>query len=86
MQMNRSEIKEKLKDILILAAGDTIDPNNISEDAVLTTDLGLNSVGILYIVIAIEEFFRVRFDNVSFGDFRDVKSVIDYIEAKLKEA
>lgn len=86
MQMNRSEITEKLKDILILAAGDTIDPNNISEDAVLTTDLGLNSVGILYIVIAIEEFFRVRFDNVSFGDFRDVKSVIDYIEAKLKEA
>ena len=86
MQMNRTEITEKLKDILILAAGDTIDPNNISEDAVLTTDLGLNSVGILYIVIAIEEFFRVRFDNVSFGDFRDVKSVIDYIEAKLQEA
>ena len=84
--MNRTEITEKLKDILILAAGDTIDPNNISEDAVLTTDLGLNSVGILYIVIAIEEFFRVRFDNVSFGDFRDVKSVIDYIEAKLQEA
>ena len=86
MEMTRTEITEKLKDILILAAGDTIDPNNISEDAVLTTDLGLNSVGILYIVIAIEEFFRVRFDNVSFGDFKDVKSVIDYIEEKLKEA
>ena len=86
MEMTRTEITEKLKDILVLAAGDTIDPNNISEDAVLTTDLGLNSVGILYIVIAIEEFFRVRFDNVSFGDFKDVKSVIDYIEAKLKEA
>ena len=82
--MERNEIIEKLAGILSLAMNKT--PEEIgaySEDSNLTTDLGLSSVGMLYIVIAIEEFFAIRFDDVSFGDFATVKDVIDYIEAKL---
>ena len=83
--MNRQEITEKLKEILVLALGNTVDIDKCREDSNLTTDLGLNSVGILYVVIAIEEFFNIRFGDVSFGDFQTVKDVIDYIEEQIKE-
>lgn len=57
----------------------------INENSSLVTDLGLNSVGVLYVVIAIEEFFSIQFDDVGFGDFSTVGSVIDYIEKKVNE-
>lgn len=79
--MKRTEIAEKLKEIIVFAL-----PNkkniidNCTEDANLKTDIGLNSVGLLYIVIAIEEVFNVSFENLAFDDFKTVKDVIDYIE------
>ena len=60
-----------------------IDLDNITEDSNLVTDLGLSSVGVLYIVIAIEEFFNIRFDNIGFADFKTVGDVINYIEKKI---
>ncbi|MBO4963281.1 MAG: acyl carrier protein [Clostridia bacterium] len=81
--MERTDIVEKLTEVLQMAMGDSIDVNSITEESNLVTDLGLNSVGILYVVIAIEEFFGIRFDDVTFGDFHTVKDVIDYIEKKV---
>ncbi|MBQ2717176.1 MAG: acyl carrier protein [Clostridia bacterium] len=84
--MTRTEIIEKLKEVLIMALGNNADAlETWTEESSLTTDLGLNSVGILYVVIAIEEFFNIRFDDVGFNDFSTVKSVIDYIEKKVNE-
>lgn len=82
--MTRIEISEKLKDILVMAMGDAAEEllKNCTEDSNLTTDLGLNSVGMLYVVIAIEEFFAIQFDDVGFGDFATVGDVLDYIEKK----
>ena len=83
--MNRAEITEKLRDTLVMAMGDASASvlENCTEDSNLITDLGLNSVGMLYVVIAIEEFFSIQFDDVGFGDFKTVKDVIDYIEKKV---
>ena len=79
--MDRVEIFEKLKDILRMMGNvDEALIERCGEFSDLMTDLGLSSVGMLYIVIAIEEFFQVRFDDVNFGDFRTVGDVIDYIE------
>lgn len=75
---------ERLRDILLVA-----DDRNSAQIAActeatnLTTELGLSSVGMLYLVIAIEETFDIRFENVGLGDFAMVGDVIDYIEAKL---
>ncbi|MGN1103275.1 MAG: acyl carrier protein [Candidatus Coproplasma sp.] len=85
MQSKRLEIAEKLKEILALALGDSVNLDNCTEQSNLTTDLGLNSVGIIYVVIAIEEFFNIRFDNVSFSDFGCVGDVLDYIEAHVEQ-
>ena len=85
MQMNRNEIFERLKDILLVSD----DKNRAvvagcTEESNLVTDLGLSSVGLLYVVIAVEEAFDIRFENVGTADFVTVKNVIDYIEEKLK--
>jgi acyl carrier protein len=81
MAMAREEIKEKLKEVLKMAMGESSDMLiKCSEEDRLNEDLGLNSVGILYVVVAIEEFFDIQFQGVGFGDFKTVKDVIDYIE------
>ena len=82
--MNRQEIFEKLKEIAELTVQDPSILASMYEDSDLAADLGLSSVGMLYIVIAIEEMFNIRMDDVSFGDFRTVRDVMDYIEQKLK--
>lgn len=81
--MTRAEIREKLSDIMVMAMPDAADTiKNSTEDSNLSTDLGLNSIGMLYLVIAIEEFFSISFENAEFSDFKTVGDVVDYIEHK----
>ena len=82
--MNRQEIFEKLKEIAELTVQDPSVLDKMTEASDLNTDLGLSSVGMLYIVIAIEEMFNLRMEDVSFGDFKTVGDVVDYIENKRK--
>ena len=82
--MTRQEIMDKLREILtMLGSCDEEKIQSCTEDTNLQTDLGLASVGMLYVVIAIEETFDIRFEDAAFGDFSTVKDVLDYIEAKL---
>lgn len=83
--MSRNEIIDKLRDILLFADEtnrDTI--MTATEDTELVTGLGLTSVRMLYLAIAIEETFSIRFENVGFNDFRTIKDLTDYIERNLK--
>ena len=62
--MNRNEILEKLKEILLSAdesSRDTI--HLVTEQTHLLNDLGLSSVNMLYMIIATEEVFGIRFDD-----------------------
>ena len=81
--LTRTEIFEKLKDILFSAdPGIESRGTALSEDTKLMQELGLSSIGMLYIAIAIEETFAMRFDNVSVNDFASVRDIIDYILEK----
>ena len=83
--LTRQEIFEGLKEILLI-----VDPtknelvNSLSEDSRLIEDVGLSSVSMLYLVIAIEEKFEIEFGDLSIDDFKTVKDAIDYIEKELK--
>ena len=77
--MTKDLIIEKLKDIFMMVNGNT-EIVNFTEDTDLRTGLGLNSVGMLYMIISIEESFSVTFDDVSMGDFVTVGDVVKYIE------
>ena len=78
--LTREEVFSGLKEILVL-----IDPskeevaNKLSEDSRLVEDIGLASVSLLYLVIAIEEKFNVEFGDLGVEDFKTVKQTIDYI-------
>ena len=75
----------ELKDILLSAD----DKNRLlvetcTEGSRLKADFGFTSVTMLYLVIAMEETFSIRFENVSMADFQTVGDVIDYVEARLQ--
>ena len=84
MLMTRQEILENLKEILMDAderGRELVD--KVSEQSRLTEDLGLSSVNMLYMIIATEEVFDIRFDDVGVNEFQTVGDVMDYIEGKL---
>lgn len=81
--MTRSEIFEKLKEVLKNSIDTEVDFDLITEDTRLIEDLGLNSVGIIFVVISIEEAFSITFSDVGFNDFQNVKAVVDYIEKQV---
>ena len=84
MEMSRSEIFEKLQEVLQMVMPTlNVSETEITEESNLVNDIGLSSAGILYVVIVIEEFFVIRFDDVGFADFETIKDVIDYIEKKI---
>ena len=78
--LTREEVFSGLKEILVM-----IDPskeevvNKLSEDSRLVEDIGLASVSLLYLVIAIEEKFNIEFGDLGVEDFKTVKQTIDYI-------
>ena len=83
--MKRTEIFEKLKDILISADSKNMElAKNCTESSNLYTDFGLTSVNMLFMVIAIEEDFNIRFDDISMDKFATLGDVISYIEGKLQ--
>ena len=67
--MTRDLIIEKLKNVYTLVSGNS-DVSLFTEESDLRTGLGLNSIGMLYMIIAIEENFSIRFENVAMGDTR----------------
>lgn len=82
--MLRSEIFNKLCDLLVMmdASKKEIIPN-LKEESRLVEDVGLASVSLLYLMIAIEESFGIEFDNLGVNDLPTIKDVIDYIEKKI---
>lgn len=81
--LSRTEILDKLKDILRFADDKNRDRiEQCDESTKLVTDLGFNSVSVLYMVIAIEESFGIVFDNVSMNNFDTIGDVVTYIAEK----
>lgn len=81
--MTDLEILEKLKKIFALimhkdANFDEENPANIN-----LKDLGVNSIGLVYFAIAIEETFGIDMSDVSFNTFKTVEDVVVYIKAKI---
>lgn len=54
----------------------------LSPEADLFKDLELNSIGLLYMAIAIEEEFGISFKNEDINSLRTVNDVIKYLESK----
>ena len=79
--MSRKEITDKLSEILEFTLGTCPE---FTEESRLIEDLNFSSVDMLYMIIATEESFGIRFENMSIKDITTVGAAIDYIAAKLK--
>jgi acyl carrier protein len=83
--MSRQEIFDKLKELLKLANSSSPElVEQCDENSDLRSDLGLTSIGVLYLAISIEQEFGIEFEGSSFDEFSKVKDVIDYIEQSFK--
>ena len=82
--MTRTEIIDKLKEIILQATGnESSSLDNCDESSNLLTDIGMNSIALLFVVIAIEESFDICFDEDAVANFTTVGQVVDYIEAEV---
>ena len=63
---------------------DDVDKDSICPECNLITDLGLNSIAMLYMALALEEEFGVKFTNEDFGTLLTVGDVLETVESKMK--
>lgn len=76
-----NEILEKLKYVVATIKGiSTNELDFVDETTRIKEDLGLNSIGVLYAVFAIEHTFNITFEDLKFDSFQTVGDVIKYIE------
>lgn len=60
-----------------------IDISRITPEANLREDVNINSIGLLYMAMAIEEEFDIKFSNEDFTEITTVADVINIIEKKV---
>ena len=82
--MKREEIIETLKKIFITVIDENKDFSNVSEETNIIKDLGVNSVGLIYLLMAIEETYDIDMSDVTFSTFEKIGDVIKYIEEATK--
>jgi acyl carrier protein len=83
--MTRQEILDELKTVFHVVIDSDADLAQISESTTLDGDLGLSSIGLLYLILSIEQKFSISFENVDFADFKNVGDTITYIDGKLEK-
>lgn len=78
------EIFNKLIEILKnLAFNKELDYSKITMDSRIVEDIGLNSIGMLYMVIAFEKEFQIQVHNISSDLFVTVRDVVKFIDEEI---
>lgn len=78
--MTQEEVLQGLKEVLLVLKPKT-DLSGVAPDTNLVTDLGIDSLSLMLLSLAIEDKFKINFDSAV--SFKTVGEVIDYIISKL---
>ena len=81
MSKQNSENLKRLASLFESVFENEVDVSSLSAESRLIEDLGMNSIGLLYMAMAVEEEFGVRFTNDDFSTLKTVGDVIDKIGA-----
>ncbi len=73
---------QRLIKVFQVTFDDTVDVSGVTPELSLREDLGINSIGLLYMAMAVEEEFEIKFKNEDFVAIRTVADVIACIESK----
>ena len=79
--MNRTEIEEKVRNFLIEEL--EIEPDNISPDAKLREDMGIDSLDFVDIVVIVEKNFGFKIKAEEMAGVDTFSKFCDYIETKI---
>lgn len=74
---------ERLIKVFNVVFEDDISADAIKLDANLREDVGVSSIGMLYMAVAMEEEFGIKFSNEDLKNVTTVADVIACIEGKL---
>ena len=81
--MTELEIFEKLKEIFVLVVNRNADLSKTTMQDNIVNDLGVSSVGLIYLIVAIEETFDIDMSEVSLNSFKTMEDVVKYIQGKM---
>lgn len=76
------EIIERLYKVFNAVFEDSVSLSDVKPEASLREDLGINSIGFLYMAMAIEEEFSIKFQNEDFPTMNTVADVVACIARK----
>ena len=75
--------RERLIKVFCTVFEDEIDTATMNDSTTLLGDLGMNSISLLYMAMATEEEFGIKFCNEDFAKLITVGDVVACVEAKL---
>ena len=81
--MEKQEILNKIIEIYENIVGEEVDKEKITLSSNIKEDLGINSVGLLYLIVDIENKFDVVLHNQSIEKFVTLDDVVTYIEENI---
>jgi len=73
---------ERLIKVFNTVFEDEVDASAINDSTALQKDLGISSIGMLYMAMALEEEFSIKFSNEDLMKLGTVADVIVCIESK----
>ncbi len=81
--MDRSELASRLTQVLVDELG--LDADKIREDADFEEDLEVDSLGVVELLMALEDEFGVKIPDEDAENIHTVGQAIDLVQAKLAE-
>ena len=79
--MDRTEIESKLTDLLVDELG--IERDDIRPDATFEEDLDVDSLGVVELLMALEDNFGVKIPDEEAEQITTVGEAVDLVDAKL---
>jgi len=79
--MDRSQVQAKMRDLLVEELG--LDASKITDEATFEEDLEVDSLGVVELLMALEDEFGVRIPDEEAEDITSVGEAVDLVLAKL---
>lgn len=79
--MDRAQVAERLKEVLINELG--LDADKVTEDATFEEDLEVDSLGVVELLMALEDEFGVKIPDEEAENIHSVGQAVDMVHAKL---
>lgn len=79
--MERSEIESRIKNLLVSELG--LDESKVSPEATFEEDLEVDSLGVVELLMALEDEFGVKIPDEEAEEIATVSEAVDVVAAKL---